>query len=249
MTRNSFQMVLSQKLSVLIFLSGKVIRFAMYFIFLSFLLQRTTQLAEYSRQQTLFIFLTFGLIDTISQLVYREVYRFRSLVVSGGFDLVLTKPMSSLFRSLAGGADIIDLITLPPLLIITYLVGASLNPSFTEVLLYLALVGNGLIIATAFYVAVLAVGIITLEIDHTVMIYRDFSSLGRFPIEIYKEPFRGFLTFIIPVAVMVTLPARVFFGLSSGWAIIGAFIIGAVGFILALRFWKYALTKYSSASS
>ena len=54
------------------------------------------------------------LIDVISQFLFREVYRFRPLVVSGEFDLVLVKPVSSLFRSLAGGADVIDLITIPP---------------------------------------------------------------------------------------------------------------------------------------
>lgn len=249
MTKNAFLMVLSQRLSVAIFLFGKVIRFGMYFLFLSFLLSGTKELAGYSQNQTLFIFLTFALVDTLSQFFFREVYRFRPLVVSGGFDLVLTKPMSALFRSLTGGADIIDLITIPPLLVITYLVGATLDPSLSEIIFYFALVINGVLITAAFHCAVLAVGIITLEVDHTIMVYRDFSSLGRFPIEIYKEPFKSLLTFLVPIALMVTLPARTFFGISQLSTVLLAFVIGGVLLFSSFKFWKFALSKYSSASS
>lgn len=249
MSRNSFMDVLFQKMAFLIFLIGKVLRFLMFFGFLFFLLKGTKNLAGYNLNQTIFFFLTFNLVDVVSQFLFREVYRFRPLVVNGGFDLILVKPMSALFRVLMGGADVIDLATIPPLIFAIYWVGNLLHPTQFQLLIFLLLLINGLLIATAFHIAVLGFGIITLEIDHTIMIYRDLTSLGRLPVDIYKEPLKSILTYLIPVGIMVTLPAKALMGLVSPAGVILSLSIGILGVILAIRFWKFALTKYASASS
>ena len=249
MTKNSFLIVLSQKTVLGIFLLGKILRFVFFILFLYFLISGANNLAGYNINQSIFFFLTYIIIDTISQFLYREVYKFRSLVVSGDFDLVLVKPTSALFRVLAGGADIIDFITIPPLLFAVYYVGRILNPSNIEVFYYFILVLNALLIATSFHIIVLALGIITLEIDHTVMIYRDLTSLGRFPIDIYKEPLRSTLLYILPIGVMMTVPVKTMFGLISIQGIALSITAGIFSILLALKFWNFALKKYTSASS
>jgi len=148
-----------------------------------------------------------------------------------------------------GGADIIDFVTIPPQLIAVIYIGSLLNPTVLSTLYFVFLFINGFLIATAFHIIVLSMGIITLEIDHSVMIYRDLTSLGRFPIDIYKQPLQGFLTYIIPVGVIVTLPAKALMGLVSIQGILGAFVLGLIFIFISLKFWNYALTKYTSASS
>jgi ABC-2 type transport system permease protein len=249
MSRNSFMGMISQRFGAGIFLIGKLLRFGFFTTFIIFLLRGTKDLAGFNLNQTMFFFLTFNLIDILAQFLYREVYRFRPLVVSGGFDLVLTKPISALFRSLMGGADVLDMLTIPPLIIAVVLVARSLGPSPIQVLYYLILVANGLLIATAFHIAVISFGIITLEIDHTVMIYRDMTNLGRFPVDIYKEPLKGIITYLIPVGIMITLPAKALMGLVSLRGVLLSLMLGVVVISLSKRFWNYALTKYSSASS
>lgn len=249
MSRNSFLAIISQKLSVAIFLIGKVFRFTLFAVFLIFLIKGTNSLVGYSSNQAIFFFLTFNVIDVFTQFLFREVYRFRGLVVTGDLDLVLVKPMNALFRVLMGGADVIDLITIPPLIFAVYYVGNLLSPSSIQVFLYLLLLLNGLLIGTAFHIAVLSLGIITLEIDHVVMIYRDITNLGRFPIDIYKQPLQGILTYLIPVGVMITLPAKALMGLVSPLGIAISFGIAAIAVFASLRFWNFALTKYTSASS
>jgi ABC-2 type transport system permease protein len=242
-------MVLTQKLALLVFLIGKVLRFVFFFGFLYFLLLGSGSLAGYSNNQIIFFYLTFNLIDVITQFLFREVYNFRPMIINGDFDLVLVKPLSALFRVLMGGADIIDLITIPPIIILTIYFGALLHPSVLSILYYVLLLANGFLIATAFQIIVLAFAIITLEVDHMVMIYRDLTSLGRLPIEVYKEPLKAFLTYIIPVGIMVTLPAKALMGLASIPGILLAFVIGFIFIFISLKFWNYALTKYTSASS
>jgi len=249
MSVNSFSVVLSQKLALSVFLIGKIFRFIIFFLFLFFLLKGTGELAGYSVNQIIFFFLTFNLIDVITQFLFREVYSFRPMIINGDFDLVLVKPISALFRVLMGGADIIDLITIPPLIILTIIYGSSLEPTLAGILMYLLLLVNGFLIATAFQIAILAFAIVTLEVDHAVMIYRDMTALGRLPVDIYKEPLRGFLTYFIPVGIMMSLPAKAIMGLTTPFGILAAFIVGIAFMFLALKFWKYALTKYTSASS
>lgn len=108
---------------------------------------------------------------------------------------------------------------------------------------------NGLILATAFYISVISMGIITLEIDHTVMIFRDLESLGRFPVDIYKEPLRAIITYFIPIGIMITVPAKVLMGIIGPMGVVGSLALGILAFYLATRFWNFALTKYTSASS
>jgi ABC-2 type transport system permease protein len=108
---------------------------------------------------------------------------------------------------------------------------------------------NGFIIATAFHVLVIAVTILTSEIDQAVMIYRDISSLGRFPIDLYRQPISFLMTFVIPIAAMMTLPAKALMGLFSFQGLIYSFFFTILIFWLSLKIWKKALREYSSASS
>ena len=87
------------------------------------------------------------------------------------------------------------------------------------------------------------------ELGYGVMIYRDLTSLGRFPVDIYREPLRGFLTFLVPVGIMMTLPAKALMGLVNLQAVVLSFTLSFVLIFLSLKFWNFALTKYSSASS
>src|SRR3989344_823675 len=139
-SKNAFMVYLNQKKILAIFLTGKILRFAFFTMFLYFLVTGTGNLAGYSIDQTIFFFLTFNIIDVFAQFLFREVYRFRPLIVSGDFDLILQKPMSSLFRVLMGGADFIDLITIPPLIIATWYIGMKLGPETLNIFYYLVLI-------------------------------------------------------------------------------------------------------------
>lgn len=249
LTLSSFQVALVSKFGATIFTIAKLLRFIFFFLMVILVVTQTKTLVGYSLTQSLIFFLTFNIIDDISQLLFRDVYRFRPLIVSGDFDLILVKPISSLFRVLLGGADPLDLATLIPYLLILIFILNQITFSLFHFFLYLFLVLNAFIIAASFHIFVLALGILTTEIDHAIMIYRDIASMARFPVDIYREPLRGFITFIIPVGIMITFPAKALFGLLSLQLVLISAIIGFVFFYLSLKLWTYALTKYSSASS
>ncbi|OGG05026.1 hypothetical protein A2Z33_07115 [Candidatus Gottesmanbacteria bacterium RBG_16_52_11] len=250
LTVNSFIISLTTRFNAVLFLTGKALRFVFFLIFLVTVLSGSGSFGGYGTQQALFFYLTFTLIDTVTQLFYREVYRFRPMIVSGDFDLVLAKPMNPLFRSLVGGADPLDLIMLVPYVFLTFAVMPRLGSlTAINVFSYLTLLLNGFLIATGFHILVLALAILTTEIDHAIMIYRDVTSMGRLPVDIYREPLRGLITFIIPVGLMMTIPAKAFMGLVTLPALSFFVILGIGFFTVCVFFWRYALTKYTSASS
>lgn len=249
LTKSSLLAIAGQKIAVVFFLTGKIFRFAFFILFLYFLINGTGGLAGYTSNQAIFFFLTFNIVDVVSQFLFREVYRFRPKIVSGDFDLSLVKPVNPLFVSLMGGADIIDLITIPPLFLSVIYIAAQFQPTILQIFLFILLTFNSLLIAAAFHIAVLSMAIITLEIDHTIMIYRDLTSFGRFPVDVYKEPLKGVLTYLIPVGIMMTIPAKAFIGGLNFSVIIISFAVAFASIYFADRFWNFALKKYTSASS
>jgi len=249
-TNNSFQQVISRRALALIFLVGKCLRILMFLMFLNYIFKKSSGMAGYTREQIIFFYLTFNLIDSLGQLFYREVYRFRSLVVSGGLDFVLVKPINPLIRVLAGGADVLDLIVVGLVGGITLYFGFShISMSIGGWFVYVIMVINGLALATAFHILVLALGIISTSVDHMVMIYRDLSSMMRIPVDLYSSPVKFLFTFVIPLGIMLTFPAKALMGILSRELIVWSLVFGGLSLWLALKIWTLSLRHYSSASS
>lgn len=249
-TFNSFQQVLINRYLVVIFMTGKIARIGLFVLFLNFLFQGTAGIGGYNREQIIFFYLSFNLVDTLAQLFFREVYRFRPLVVSGNLDFVLLKPLNPLIRVLLGGGDVMDLMMLVLIAGVTVWYGLTfITTDLLHWAIYLFLVINGFLIAAAFHIFVLGLGVITTTVDHLIMIYRDFSSMLRIPVDLYIEPIRAILTFAIPLGMMITFPAKSLMGLLSPGFILVAIIFAGLAFSLSLKFWHYSLKQYSSASS
>jgi ABC-2 type transport system permease protein len=249
MSKNTFLVNTHKKSGFFIFFLGKILRVLLSVFFIFYVMQGAKTLAGYTTNQVIFFFLTFTLIDALAQLFFRNVYTFRQMVVTGSFDLILSKPVNALFRILLGGMDIIDLATIPLYLGVLIWWGMKLGPSLYGYMVFCFLVINSLIIAAAFHTFVVSFGIITFEVDHLIMIYRDVENMGRFPIDIYREPLKSILTFVIPLGIMLTVPAKAFMGLVSFTSIAVSVLISSFLFYASLRFWNFSLKKYSSASS
>jgi ABC-2 type transport system permease protein len=101
----------------------------------------------------------------------------------------------------------------------------------------------------AFHIVVLALGVITTEVDNAIWMYREMTQLGRIPVEIYREPVTFLLTFVLPIAVMVSVPATAMQGVLSWQLILFSFLFSGALLFLSIRLWYYALRQYASASS
>lgn len=243
----SLKVTLRHPVGLVMFSLGKLIRFSMFFLFVYYLLSNTKLLAGYTLTQTVIFYLTYNIIDSLSQLLFREVYRFRPLVVSGELDSILVKPYHPFLRILMGGIDILDgFITLIYVAISVYFILQLPNFAPYHLVLYFALIVNALLIATGFHIAVLALGILTTEVDHTIMIYRDMMRMGSFPVDIYQQPLRFLVTFVVPIGIMISIPVKSLFDILSPWWYTASFGFAIMTIIVALILWDLALKKYQS---
>lgn len=234
-----------------LFLFGKIIRFLLFFLFLSIILGNNNFLVGYSREQVITFYLIFNLIDITTQFFFRGVYVFRPLVVSGNFDLDLLRPLPSFFRPIFGWTDILDLITLIPLWIffVWFIIAHNLVFNKSDAILFFLLFLNSLVVAFSLHLLVCSVCLLTTEIDHMIMVYRDLTNMARFPTDIYQKGVQFILTFPIPIIILITVPAKALMGLLS-WQLAGlSFLIGVPFLIGSFKFWQYSLKRYSSASS
>jgi ABC-2 type transport system permease protein len=242
----SLQSTLENRAAAGFFISGKLLRFILFLGFLALLNQEVPVIAGVESSQLVIYFLIFNLIDLIGQSLFRGIYFFRHQVVSGELDFRLTKPMNVLFQIMTRFTDILDL----PLIIIVVVMLASQSYSldfFQIIILAYALVLS-FILLTCVHVFIAAIGIITTEVDHTIMIFRDVSLVARFPISLYPNFIRLIFTFIIPIAVIFTLPASILTGQESNLLLVGT-VICIIAIFTSRSFWHYAISKYSSASS
>lgn len=249
-TINSFQVQLNVRWAFVLFILAKVLRFATFIFFLVVLVKSTKVLAGYNLDQVILFFLSFSLLDIVSQLLLREVYRFRGAIITGSFDFYLMKPLSPLFRSLFTGADLFDFVTLIPVVFaIFYFIDKLQLLTPVNLVIYFLMLLVGFLISLSFHILALALGVLTTEVDNAVFVYRDLMGMGRAPIDIYMEPIRGFLTFIIPVGIMMTFPTKALMGILSLPLMFYSIILSIILFYFSLRAWQFALKNYSSASS
>ncbi len=76
---------------------------------------------------------------------------------------------------------------------------------------------------------------------------------GRYPVPAYSPLYRVFFTFVLPVAFMTTVPARMLGGgdatTSGGFWLLGSLAVAAGLILISRLFWLWALRHYTSASS
>ncbi|GIW63069.1 MAG: multidrug ABC transporter permease [Patescibacteria group bacterium] len=249
--QKSFAKSFYNRVSSILFLIGKIVRGIVAFTFFFSIFSRlTVNVSGYGLKEIILYFLIYNILVSLSDFLFREVYEFRAKVVSGDLDLVLTKPISPLFNCLLTGADPLDLLIVL-LLIIAMIVFLLLNfsVSLSMFLLFIICFVLAMLIQTAFYISVMAFGIIFLEVDHIIGIYRDIQFLAEVPIRFYKSFFQFVLTYIVPVGIAVAVPVEVLIGLFNLKNILVFSFVSLFYFMLSLYFWNYALKKYSSASS
>src|SRR5947207_11987271 len=115
-----FQIQTGHPLSSSGYLLGKLVRIGFFLVFLIAIFKHTQALAGYTLAEAALFFLTFNLVDILAQLVFRGIYGIRALIREGDFDYFLIQPTNVLFRVAFNTVDFLDVLTVVPVLAITY---------------------------------------------------------------------------------------------------------------------------------
>jgi viologen exporter family transport system permease protein len=170
----------------------------------------------------------------------------------GTFDFLLTKPADSqLLASTQMVAPQSSTDVVVGVGVIAYgmsRLGVSLSPA--DIGLFLLMLVAGLVIVYSFLLLLATCAFWFVKLDNVLVIFQAlFGMAGRWPVTIFPGWLRAFLTFAVPVAFAVTVPAQALTGaLEVGSAVLA--VVVALGFFTAARmFWLVALRRYTGASA
>lgn len=119
-----------------------------------------------------------------------------------------------------------------------------------DIALFLVMLVAGLVIMYSFLLLLATCAFWFVKLENVLVIFQAlFGNAGRWPVTIFPPWLRAFLTFAVPVAFAVTVPAQALTGqldLTSGLLAVAI----AVGFFVLSRvFWLVALRRYTGASA
>ena len=205
-----------------------------------------------------FIAITMLINSLVQAFFMPNAQEFSEMIRTGGLDFALLKPIDTQFLislQRVNWASLGNFFMAIPLLVFFFWMMGSW-PSFFQILLFLPYLICGVAIL---YSIMLSLAATSVWMGRNQTLY-DFwfyiTNFSRYPMEIYHgkygDPLRVFFTYLIPVLIVVNVPAQVLvFPLSEqNWPLIGFALLAATLCIAASRFlFQRALLSYRSASS
>ncbi len=193
-------------------------------------------------------FIMGGFINTVIQ---PSMEAFLEDIRRGTLDFVLTKPadaqlLISLRRlSLWSTFDLVLGVAVLAYALVQ--VGYLLSP--LQVLAFVLALGAGAVIVYSFWLILATFAFWFIRIENILVIFQSLYQAGRWPVGIYPDVLRFVLTFLVPVAFAVTVPAEALIGRLTAQVLLTAAGLAMGIFALARWFWRLGLRHYAGASA
>lgn len=213
---------------------------------------RTDQLAGWTRAETLVLAGTFQLLSGAkATFLDPNLSWFPGRGIrEGNLDMYLLQPAPSLFLTSFSSAAPLALVQAGlGLGVVVVGVGSSgQTPGVAGVAAWLVLlvVGATLTWALGVLLACLAFWAPRLELE---VLYGAAWQLGRYPVDVYRRPVRMLLTYVVPLALIASLPASVLLRDPSPAVVLTSVVAGVVAVFVAGRVWRLGLRRYTGATS
>ncbi len=193
-------------------------------------------------------FIIGGLIYTVIQ---PSLNRFMQDVREGTLDFTLLKPADAQLLVSVRQFQVwkfIDVLIGAGLLVAA-LTQLGLQTGAAQALSFgLALLAGGAIVYS-FWVMLATLSFWFVRVDNMLVIFESVYEAGRYPVGIYPAWLRFALTFFVPIAFAVTIPAEALTGRLTPETLLGAVVLALVLLVVSRAFWRYGIRHYTGASA
>ncbi len=172
-------------------------------------------------------------------------------ICKGTLDFVLLKPVDSQFFVSTRQVVFWKFLDIGVgLAIVAYaLWQQGIVPGLDVIILFVLMLILGASMLYAVWFSLITTAFWFVRVDNISELLMAFFETGRFPVGVFPHLIRFALTFVVPIAFMTTFPAAVLLGrLDWQYLWIGC-ALAAVLLLWSVRFWRFALRHYTSASS
>ena len=187
----------------------------------------------------------------IGALIQPSMERLRQDIRQGTFDFVLTKPEDVQILSSVREIRIWQAVDVLVGLVVLAIAIAQLQEGVgvVDALAFaVALVVGGLMIYS-FWLILTTVAFWIVRIDEIAELFEGVYQSGRWPVTIYPEWLRVSLTFLVPIAFAVTVPAQALTKRLTPETLLLALGFAIVALVVSRAFFRIGLRRYSGASS
>lgn len=219
---------------------------------LGLVFSHTTDLAGWSRPELLAVMGVHILLGgVIGAVIQPNMLRLMEDVRQGTLDFALTKPEDG--QALVSVREIriwrlVDVAVGGVVLAVALSeLGGRAGPR--EALIFAATLLLGALMIYSFWLMLTSVAFWVVRVDEMLNLFEGLYAAGRWPVSIYPGWLQGLLTFLVPVAFAVTVPAEALTGRLSLGTLGLAAALAAGLLALARLVWMVALRRYSGASA
>ncbi|GIW79653.1 MAG: ABC transporter permease [Gemmatales bacterium] len=223
--------------------------------FYATIFSKTSVVASWSQYQYLFFIGCYFTLEGILETLFLEnCHQFSELVRSGDLDLYLLKPIDEQFLF---SCRHVDWSTVPNIFMGCGLMGVALycmNWQFDllQVSLFVVALGCGVLMAYSFLFMLTSVSVWLTRNQSLHELWWLLTTLMRYPRDIFNgawAPMGWFFSFVIPVMLVINVPARVMVKIIEPEMIAWAAVSTIALVSLSRLFFSFALRRYRSASS
>lgn len=254
MLRNSLIREMSFKANFLLWMVVEVLWFLGQIVFFSIIFGSVNHIGDWSKWEVVLLVGTHQIIAQLFQaFFFVNVANVPELVRTGKLDSLLVLPIDSQFAvsTKQFGLDSVVNAVLGGVVVVVSLTRLGVTPHPIHILLYLIAIGFGIAIHYSIMLNLAAVSFWIVRAQGLVYGYFNFLNIARYPDVIYPRFFRLIFSWIIPVVIVANIPARVLIkSLGQPLPLMLQMIAASLIIFWSSRvFWRFALQRYSSASS
>lgn len=212
----------------------------------------TSSLAGWSRYELLAVMgihiLTGGFIRTLIQPNMEELM---GNIQEGTLDFALTKPIDAQILISVRQFRLWQLVDVvlgfAVLLFAAYQLHISLG--IWQTISFVVALLCGAVMVYTFWLLLTTIAFWAVRIDNMINLFQGLYAAGRYPVGIYPDWLRTGLTFLVPVAFAVTVPAEALTQRLTPQTLLGAIVFATFLLIVSRLFWRRGLKQYGGASA
>lgn len=189
----------------------------------------------------------FTMLDAfIWDWIYHNMDEYRRLVVTGEFTFVLLKPVSPEFLLLLqqNAYNNVTRFILGFATLLYWVHKLQLTITYVTLGLFVLLFMTSILFVASIWFMLATLTLWLERIDNINEIVPNLRQLWQVPGSVYQGVVSSLFTYVIPIALVVTLPSQAILGVASFQLIL--FYVGLTAFlaVLSQRFFRYSLTKF-----
>lgn len=221
-----------------------------YIVFISLVLKRVPSITGWTFDQMLIFFAVEQFFYFSGWIFYRRsIDSFPTLIQDGTFDSISKLPVNT--RFLISFRDQSPEVFAPFLVTIMLLIYAirNLSPNLFQFIVFFLLVSVGIVILYNLFFTLASLSFWTTEADEFIGLLDEIQGFGKYPLSIFPGLVGLLLLTVIPIVLMVYVPATYIMAMVNTKLIILLLFILIISWIISNKIWLAGLRHYSSASS